>query len=122
MAASGRDHNFSTVVERDQGKIILRLEAVAPKIGADTLLGILSDPYPQGVCCPYYSDFLGTLWSAVFDLTDLKVEACFGAPTHNPWHSFDLDSPAGTSEYRVVLPDEHADPALFRKLAPGAEE
>jgi predicted choloylglycine hydrolase len=99
-----------------------RLEAAAPKIGLEVIRGILSDIYPHGVCCHHYADFLGTLWSEVFDLTALKAEVCFGAPTHNPWHSFDLRSPTATTGYPVRLPDEPSDPALFRKLAPGAEE
>jgi predicted choloylglycine hydrolase len=99
-----------------------RLEAAAPKVDIETIRGILSDLYPQGVCCHHYADFLGTLWSAIFDLTDLKADVCFGAPTDNPWHAFDLKSPAGTMEYPVKLPDEPADPAIYRKLAPGAEE
>jgi predicted choloylglycine hydrolase len=99
-----------------------RLEAAGSKVSLETIRGILSDPYPQGICCHHYSDFLGTLWSGIFDLTDLKVDVCFGAPTHNPWHSFDLNSAPGTAEYAVKLPDEPSDPALYRKLAPGAEE
>jgi predicted choloylglycine hydrolase len=98
-----------------------RLEAAGSQVSFEAIQAILSDPYPQGVCCHHYADFLGTLWSAIFDLTDLKVNVCFGAPTHNPWHSLDLSSPPGTTEYPVELPDEPPDPALYRRLAPGAE-
>ena len=97
-----------------------RLAAAAPKVSFETLRGILSDPYPNGTCCPHYSDFMGTLWAGVFDLQDMKLDICFGPPTHNPWHSFDLMGPAGTTEYAVQLPDVPADPAMFRKLEPGA--
>ena len=55
-----------------------------------TARGILSDLYPQGVCCHHYTDFLGTLWSAVFDLTDLKVT--------------NLDVDTGASATEIFLP------------------
>jgi len=92
------------------------------QVTCEGICAILSDLIPQGVCCHHYTDYLGTLWSEIIDVTTGTLEVCFGAPTHNPWHSFDLNSPAGVSEYAVQLPDEQADPAYWRKLAPGAEE
>lgn len=99
-----------------------RLQADAPRLTCETLRGILSEPYPQGTCCYHYTDYLGTLWTGIYDVTAGTLEACFGAPTHNPWHSFDLDGSLGVTEYSVQLPDEASDPALYRKLAPGAEQ
>ena len=99
-----------------------RLEAMKDQVTAEGIRLILSTLIPQGVCCHHYTEYLGTLWSAVIDVTAGTLEVCFGAPTHNPWHTFDLHSPPGVTEYAVQLPDEHADPAYWRKLAPGAEE
>jgi predicted choloylglycine hydrolase len=98
-----------------------RLEAMGNQVTFEGIRAILSDLIPQGVCCHHYTDYLGTLWSEVIDVTAGTVEVCFGAPTHNPWHTFNLNSPAGVTEYSVQLPDEQADPAFFRKLAPGME-
>jgi predicted choloylglycine hydrolase len=98
-----------------------RLEAMQNQVTPQGIRGLLSDLIPQGVCCHHYTDYLGTLWSEVIDVTTGTLEVCFGAPTHNPWHTFDLNSPAGVTEYPVQLPDEPADPAYWRKLAPGAE-
>ena len=42
----------------------------------------------------------------IFDLTDINVEVCFGAPTHNDWHKFTLDDPVGVKEYHVKFPDK----------------
>ena len=39
-----------------------RLNAAAPKVNTDTIKGILSPKYPDGLCCHYYDDF-----SARFD-------------------------------------------------------
>jgi predicted choloylglycine hydrolase len=99
-----------------------RLENMKDEVTPEGMRAILSDLIPQGVCCHHYTDYLGTLWSEVIDVTAGMLEVCFGAPTHNPWHTFNLRSPAGITEYPVQLPDKQADPAYWRKLAPGAEE
>jgi len=102
--------------------IELRLQAAVPHVTCETLRGILSDPYPQGTCCHHYTDYLGTLWTGIYNVTAGTLEACFGAPTHNPWRLFDWGAKPGVTEYAVQLPDQASDPALYRKLAPGAEE
>ena len=107
-----------------------RLRAAWPAVTPEVLRSLLSAPYPTGVCCHYYSDYLGTLWSEVFDVTAGTVEVCFGAPDSAPsgaplaglWRTFDLHSPAGFADYPVQLPDTPADPALWRKLNPGAQQ
>lgn len=97
-----------------------RLEAAAGQISVETMRGLLSDMVPEGLCGHDYTGFFGTLWSEIFDVTAGTVEVCFGAPTHNPWHTFRLDSPGG--EYPVQLPDEPADLQFWKKLAPGQDE
>ena len=99
-----------------------RLQSAAPYANCETLRGILTEPYPKGTCCYHYTDYLGTLWTGIYDVTAGTLEACFGAPTHNPWHLFDLEAKPGITEYAAQLPDEASEPGLFRKLAPGAEE
>ncbi len=81
------------------------LRNAAPEISKETLRSILSRKFPEGVCDHYYSDGFGTVWSAMFDLTSLKADICFGAPTHNEWRSFTLDGPVGVKEYPAVFPD-----------------
>jgi predicted choloylglycine hydrolase len=77
----------------------------APRITKEALRTILSKSFPNGVCDHYYSEAFGTLWSAIFDLTSLKANICFGAPTHNKWRSFTLDEPVGVKEYPAIFPD-----------------
>ncbi len=81
------------------------LGEAAPRISKETLRTILSKRFPEGVCDHYYSEAFGTLWSAIFDLTSLKADVCFGAPTHNDWRSFALDEPVGVKEYPAIFPD-----------------
>jgi predicted choloylglycine hydrolase len=99
-----------------------RLEADAGQISPNTLRGILTDRVPEGVCGHHYSEWFGTLWSEIFDVTAGTVEVCFGAPTHNPWHTFGLNTPAGITTYPTQLPDEPSNPLYWKRLAPGESE
>lgn len=88
----------------------------------DALAGILSSPViPDGLCAHDFTGFFGTLWSEIFDVTAGTVEVCFGPPSHNPWFTFDLQTPAGLTEYPAVLPDTPVDDRFWQKLAPGME-
>ncbi len=91
---------------RMRQEIIQRvLDQNGKRISQQELLSLLSKRFPEGVCDHWYSDHFGTLWSQLFDLTDLRVKVSFGAPTHNEWHDFDLDDPVGLTDYPVVFPD-----------------
>ncbi|MGD8566443.1 MAG: hypothetical protein PVF96_08855, partial [Candidatus Bathyarchaeota archaeon] len=59
----------------------------------------------EGVCDHYYSDYFGTLWSMIFDLTCRETEICFGAPTHNEWSSFTFNDPIGVKKYPATFPN-----------------
>lgn len=93
------------------------IEAEAPSITMESLKSLLSTPVPGGLCSHHYSDWFGTLWSMVFDVTDGKVDVCFGSPMANGWHTFGLSDPAGIACYPALLPDEPcADPKFFSKV------
>jgi len=77
----------------------------ASEVKKEALRTILSRKFPQGLCDHYYSEGFGTVWSLIFDLTSIHADICFGAPTHNKWHSFALDDPSGVKEYPAVFPD-----------------
>jgi hypothetical protein len=97
-------------------------EAVVPHVNRDSLRGRLSEPMPKGVCLHHYSHGLGTLWSMIFDVTDTRVEICFGAPSSpkNSWHTFGLQGPTGSTEYKAHLPDKPAAPGFWKRLSPGS--
>ncbi len=99
-----------------------RLRSSAPQISVETLRSILSDPIPRGTCAHYYTEYMGTLWTAIFDVTQGTVEVCFGSPQCNPWHAFDMHGASGSTQYAVKLPDEVSDPAMWKKLPPGSDE
>lgn len=84
---------------------------------------VLSSPLPEGVCCHYYEDGLGTLWSVIYDVLAGEAEVALGSPQCNPWRRFGLGDAPGVSEYPAVFPlEQPVDPkAFYRRLAPGAQ-
>lgn len=118
------------MLEHDQGRMwqsILRYHAIdsrlkeaLPHIDKEMIQSLLTDSMPLGVCCHHYTDGLGTLWSVIYDLTEGKAEITLGSPQANPWRTFGLDDPMGKTTYPAKFPDVTADPAMWRKLEPGA--
>lgn len=83
------------------------LSHVAPHISKSDIRNLLSKEIYDGLCAHYYTDYFGTLFSVIYDLTELKADICFGAPTHNDWHSqLSLDDPLGVNHYSAILPDK----------------
>jgi hypothetical protein len=68
---------------------------------------LLSKEIYNGLCGHFYTDYFGTLFSIIHDLTDLKADVCLGAPTHNSWQKqLSLDDPVGIDSYAAVFPDK----------------
>ena len=100
--------------------LVDRLQGGRPTPGS--MKALQAAPAGEGGLCAYdYTGFFGTLWAEIFDLTDRTVEVCFGPPSHNPWHTFGLMSPAGVAAYRASLPDTPAPADFWDRLEPGAE-
>jgi len=81
-----------------------------------SIRNILSQKIPNGLACHYYHDGLGTLWSILYDVADIRADICFGSPLANTWYSFDLNSQEGVTEYKVVLPDEDSTPETWARV------
>lgn len=77
---------------------------------------ILSQKMPDGLACHYYHDGLGTLWSILYDVTNIQADICFGSPLANTWHTFDLNSAEGINSYKAVLPDEDSTPQTWMQV------
>jgi predicted choloylglycine hydrolase len=79
----------------------------APHVSKENLRRLLSKEIYDGICGHYYNDYFGTLFSIIYDLTDLKADICFGAPTHNSWQKpFSLNDPVGVSHFSSILPNK----------------
>lgn len=89
------------------GLIHATLSSKAPNIGKEDIRGLLSKEIYEGVAGHYYTDYFGTLFSIIYDLTDLKADICFGAPTHNDWHNrLSLDEHVGVQRHSAIFPDK----------------
>ncbi|MCL6577893.1 MAG: C45 family peptidase [Candidatus Bathyarchaeota archaeon] len=83
------------------------LSHAAPNISKEDIKNLLSKEIYDGLCGHYYTDYFGTLFSIIYDLTDLKADICFGAPTHNDWQKpFSLNDPVGVNHFSAILPDK----------------
>ncbi len=83
------------------------LSAKMPRISKEDIRKLLSEEMYNGLCAHYYTDYFGTLFSIIYNLTELKTEICFGAPTHNSWQKpFSLDDPVGINHFSTVFPDK----------------
>lgn len=78
------------------------------KISKGDLKELLSEKYPKGLCCHYYDEFFGTLRSMIFDVTDSKLEICFGSPNNNQWYSFNIGGQVSATIYPVIIEREKA--------------
>ncbi len=78
------------LMPNSQNRYKLAISKLNKVINLDDLKIFLSSPIPKGVCQNYYKDYLGTLWSAVFDLTDNKVYYSFGSPSLNNYNIIDF--------------------------------
>lgn len=79
-------------------------EAHAQRISKQNIQNLFATEHPAGLCNHFYNEYFGTLWSMIFDVTQNSVDVCFSAPTHNKYHPFGLDDPAGVTEYQAIVP------------------
>ena len=82
------------------------LDDAKPNISKETIRSLLSKEIYDGLCNHYYDDYCGTLFSIIYDLTELKADVCFGPPTHNKWFNFPIDYPNGINTYDAILPNK----------------
>jgi predicted choloylglycine hydrolase len=57
----------------------------------NSIKGILSGHNNLGVCMHYYKDFLGTIWSGIFDLTSGEVYYSLGSPCLNEYKEISIN-------------------------------
>jgi len=88
-------------------------------VSVDTIKAILEQKMPYGVFCPYYDDYLGTLHSMVFDVSNTKVEICLGMPQSHKWQEISFDAPIKISSTSEKVLNEYADdPDTFWSVLP----
>lgn len=100
----------------DRYNAIERVLGGAGKLDREELVGVLSRQYPEGLACHFYEDVLGTLWSMLFDVTNVEADICFGSPELNKWYTFNFDSSPGVTEYKALFSFENSNPDMWKKI------
>ena len=77
-----------------------------PEITPEKIKSLLSTEMPNGLCAYYHAGYFGTIWSTLYDLTQKKVDICFGPPSHNEWHTFSVDQPDTPKGYSAIMFDK----------------
>ncbi|MFX0149688.1 MAG: C45 family autoproteolytic acyltransferase/hydrolase [Candidatus Hodarchaeota archaeon] len=83
-----------------------KIRATLPKMTKDIAFNILSQEMPDGVCALYFTEWFGTLWSMLFNLTKESVDVCFGPPIHNTFHCFTMKEPSEDNDFIALLVDK----------------
>lgn len=100
------------------------LHKAEERISNKQLKNLLATPMPDGICCHYYEDGMGTMWSMIFHPQEKTVEVCFGSADNNEWRTFSFcdgnEADSSVKEYEVILHNQKA-PANFWKEGDGNE-
>jgi predicted choloylglycine hydrolase len=95
------------------------IEAHKNQITIETLMEMQQRHLPDGPCCHYYKEYLGTLRSMVYNLTDLKAMICYGSPILNTWYAYDFDiHRTEIQSIETLYTNEKADPAIWKHIPP----
>lgn len=95
------------------------IDANTSEITMNTLLEMQQHHLPDGPCCHYYSAYLGTVRSMVYNLTDLKAMICYGSPRLNPWHAYDFSiQQTDIQKIKTTYINENADPEIWKHILP----
>ena len=76
------------------------------QVSQEDLKQLLSEKYPDGLCCHFYDEFFGTLRSMIFDVNDGTLNICFGSPAMNSWYTLAISEKPRQEGYPVKLERE----------------
>ena len=92
------NHYVSSSMKEEQKRVLpnsmFRYRTVEGLLGSSgkrdltSLQKILSGHHDEGVCVHYYMYFLGTMWSAMYDLNTKEAHYALGAPCLNSYRRF----------------------------------
>ncbi len=85
----------------------------ATKITPADLKTMLLGKYPDGLCCHFYADYMGTTKSMLMDLNLGQIDICWGGLESNGWQSHLVTHPLVEHQQPVQITGERAQPAFF---------
>ncbi len=83
------------------------------QVSKEDMLHMLSSEIPNGLACPAYSCYFGTLRSNLFDVTASSMEVCFGYPTRAPYIKMNLWEEEKVEAIEAVYEETPVSPELW---------
>ncbi|BDF45880.1 acyl-CoA--6-aminopenicillanic acid acyl-transferase [Lachnospiraceae bacterium] len=77
--------------------------------------GLLLTPYPMGLSCSFFEDYLGTTKSVVMDIEDKTLEICWGGREENGWEHYSAAQPLTARRKEIWLTMNRGEPELFKQ-------
>ncbi len=85
-------------------------EKLADKTGIthDNLKEMLLARYPDGLCCHYFEEYLGTTKSMIISPADGTIELCWGGRRENGWETYEVGKPLQNTSRNIEISLEKA--------------
>jgi predicted choloylglycine hydrolase len=88
-------------------------------VTSETIKTILEQKIQNGVFCPYYKDYLGTLHTTIFNVSNTNVQVCLGTPESSKWQEISFNAPVEIASISETVHNEYADdPKTFWSVLP----
>jgi hypothetical protein len=91
-------------------------DAKMPKIAVDAIKSLLLSPYPDGLSCPYYEDYFGTIKSVIMDLQTRSYQICWGGNPQNDWQEYGFEQPAANASKEITIFSKPAERHFFEQI------
>jgi len=86
--------------------------AGAGAVTSKDLQEMLLAPYPDGLCCHCFREFLGTTKSMVIDPAGGTIELCWGGRRENGWHKYSIQAPLAFTENEIEISFDRFKPEM----------
>ena len=84
----------------------------AAALNSEDLKEMLLSKYPNGLCCHFFNEFLGTTKSMVIDPACGTIELCWGGRRENGWHKYSIEEPMPFTEKEIGISFDRFSPEM----------
>ena len=85
----------------------------AVKVSEEDLKDMLLSKYPNGLCCHFFREYLGTTKSIIIDPACGTIEVCWGGLGENGWRRYSVYEPLAPSEYDINISVDSMEPDIM---------
>lgn len=79
---------------------------VEEKLTKKDLQRLMATEYPKGLAMQNYTEYFGTVYSALFDTTDRTIDFTFGSPAHNLVYTLKVGEDFSQRFFELNLPNK----------------